>query len=121
MSEHNELGKTGELTAEDFLQNKGYKILEKNWRSGSFEIDLIALFKNLLVVIEVKTRSTNYFGEPFISVTKQKQRMLIKAAENYVIKHNLNYEVRFDVVSIVYFKGTPIINHIEDAFYPTLR
>ena len=121
MSEHNDLGKTGELTAQDYLEKKGYKILEQNWRSGSWEIDIIAKHNDVLVIVEVKTRSSNYFGEPYMAVTKQKQRLLIKAAEAYVIRKNLNLEVRFDIISINYLKGSPTINHIENAFYPTLR
>ena len=121
MSDHNDLGLAGELNACEFLVKKGYKILEKNWRSGSWEIDIIAKQKDTLVIVEVKTRSNNYFGEPYLAVTKQKQRLLIKAAESYVVRKNLNYEVRFDIISIHFIKGMPTINHIEDAFYPTLR
>ncbi|MEI8204596.1 MAG: YraN family protein [Bacteroidota bacterium] len=121
MNEHNELGKSGEITASEYLLSKGYVILEQNWRSGSWEIDIIAKEKDILVIVEVKSRSSNYFGEPYMAVTKQKQRLLIKAAEAYIMRKNLNYEVRFDIISINYFKGEPTINHIENAFYPTVR
>jgi len=120
MSEHNELGESGEKIALEFLRKKGYKILDINWRFGSDEIDIIAKDKNYLVIIEVKTRSTNVFGEPEVAVTKQKQKFLIRAAQNYITQKNINEETRFDIIAIVTKAGKLDIHHIEDAFYPTL-
>jgi putative endonuclease len=120
MSEHNELGQNGEKIAIEYLRKKGYNILETNWRFGSDEIDIIAKDKDFLVIIEVKTRSTNVFGEPEIAVTKQKQKFLIRAAQNYIIKNNINDETRFDIIAIVINQGKVNIHHIEDAFYPTM-
>jgi putative endonuclease len=71
-----------------------------------------------LVIVEVKTRSTNAFGEPEIAVTKQKQKFLIRAAQNYIQQKNINEECRFDIISIIAKNGKNIIHHIEDAFYP---
>jgi len=120
MSEHNDLGQNGEKIALEFLKKKGYEILATNWRFGSDEIDIIAKDKNSLVIVEVKTRSTNIFGEPEISVTKQKQKFLIRAAQNYIVQKNIIEETRFDIVAIVTNAEKVIIHHIEDAFYPTL-
>lgn len=120
MSDHNELGQNGEKIAIEYLRKKGYNILETNWRFGSDEIDIIAKDKDFLVIIEVKTRSTNVFGEPEIAVTKQKQKFLIRAAQNYIIKNNINEETRFDIIAIVINQGKVNIHHIEDAFYPTI-
>ncbi len=120
MAEHNELGAVGEKTAQNYLKEKGYEILAINWRFGSDEIDIIAKNKNFLVIVEVKTRSTNAFGEPEIAVTKQKQRFLIRAAQNYIAQHNIDEECRFDIIAIITKNGKNIINHIEDAFYPTI-
>jgi putative endonuclease len=80
MAEHNELGKQGEEIAQQHLSDKGYKILQCNWRFGSEEIDIIARKDNILVIVEVKTRQTNFFGEPEESVTKKKQKFLVRAA-----------------------------------------
>ncbi len=120
MAEHNELGAAGEKAAEIFLKEKGYEILASNWRFGSDEIDIIAKHNGFLVIVEVKTRSTNAFGEPEIAVTKQKQKFLIRATQNYIMQKNINEETRFDIISIVSKNGKNIINHIEDAFYPSI-
>jgi putative endonuclease len=120
MAEHNDLGKKGEEIAAGFLAKKGYHILEKNWRQWRNEIDVIAMDGKYLVIIEVKTRQSNYFGEPETAVTRDKQRALIRAANAYVRYKNINCEVRFDILSILISKTSEHIHHIEDAFYPTL-
>ncbi len=113
-------GKRGEALAAEHLVSKGFNILETNWQSNHQEIDIIARQGNILVIAEVKSRSTNYFGEPETFVTMQKQRMLIKAANHYITKNNLNVEVRFDIVSVLFNKEEHKLNHIEDAFYPLM-
>jgi putative endonuclease len=120
MAEHNELGKSGEQLAAEFLEKKGYEILETNWRSGRFEIDIIAKFKKQLVVAEVKTRTSNFLIEPEAAVTKEKRKMLVKAADIYVQRKEVELEVRFDIISVVMNKETHRINHFEDAFYATM-
>jgi len=120
MAEHNELGASGEKAAENFLKEKGYQILATNWRFGSDEIDIIARHNGFLIIVEVKTRSSNAFGEPEIAVTKQKQKFLIRAAQNYIQQKNIDEECRFDIISIVSTNGKNNIHHIEDAFYPPL-
>ena len=119
MAEHNNTGKKGEEMAATFLREKGMTILETNWRFGYLEADIIAKFEKTLVVIEVKTRKSNYFGEPESFVTKQKQKNLIKAANEYIERKNLDLEVRFDIISIV-LNDYNAIKHIEDAFYARL-
>jgi putative endonuclease len=120
MAEHNEIGKKGEEIAAQYLEKKGYRILEKNWRQWRNEIDVIAMDGKYLVIVEVKTRQSNYFGEPETAVTRDKQKALIRAANAYVRYKNLNCEVRFDIISIIISKTAEHIHHIEDAFYPTL-
>ncbi len=120
MIEPHELGKMGEDLAAQYLVNKGYQILERNWHSGHKEIDLVALDGTTLVVVEVKTRRSDDFGEPDIAVGKSKQRMLVWAADSYVRYKKLNVDVRFDIVSIVFNGDTPEIEHIEDAFIASL-
>ena len=118
MAEHIDFGKLGEELAVDYLVGKGYEILERNWRNIHKEIDIIAKDGKFLVVVEVKTRQTDEYGNPDIAVTKKKQRMLIAAANAYIFKNRLDVETRFDIISIVFKDGEPVIEHIEDAFLP---
>ena len=117
MSDNLELGRKGEELAANHLSGKGYKILERNWRRGRNEIDIIARDGNFVVIVEVKTRESNAFGEPEMSVTREKQKALIRAANSYILYKDIHDEVRFDIVSIIIGKGKEVINHIEDAFY----
>ena len=118
MAEHNQTGTTGEELAASFLEKKGYSVLEKNWRFGHEEIDILASKDSTLVVAEVKARKSNFFGEPEEFVTRQKQKHLIKAANAYMEKNNLDLEVRFDIISIILSGNEQKIFHIEDAFHP---
>jgi putative endonuclease len=120
MAEHNDLGKEGEERAREFLRSLGYNILECNWHYGSEEVDIIAQEGNTLVIAEVKTRRSNYFGEPEVAVTIKKKKILVRAADAYINQKNLDMEVRFDIISIIIGGGKCSINHIPDAFYPTL-
>jgi putative endonuclease len=120
MAEHNELGKSGEAIAAGFLKNKGYSVLEINWRKGPLEIDLIAKTGNILVIVEVKTRSSNYFGEPEEFVTRAKQKTLIRAANLYILENDIELEARFDIISVLISGEQHRVHHIEDAFYPTI-
>lgn len=116
-----DLGSKGEEIAANYLANKGYKILHRNWHFGHKELDLVAKLNDTLVIVEVKTRSTHYWEEPKESVKRKKQKMIVEAADEYVQRYNLDCDVRFDIVSIVINHGLPPeIEHIEDAFYPTL-
>ena len=121
MAQHNQLGKKGEALAATYLKQKGYEIIEQNWRNAKDEIDIVAIHDNFLVIVEVKTRSTDYFGEPSEAVTNIKQTYLIRAAEEYVIEKEIDLEVRFDIISIILKSNQHRINHIEDAFYPTIQ
>lgn len=120
MAESHLTGKQGETIALNHLQQNGYAILEKNWQAGHKEIDIIARKDDLLVVVEVKSRKTTFFGEPEEFVSRSKQKLLIQAANHYLAAKDLDLEVRFDIISVL-FKGEKYqVNHIEDAFYPTL-
>ena len=121
MAEHNETGKTGEARAADFLKEKGYKILNTNWRKGKYEIDIVANDKDCLVIVEVKTRHSNSLVEPEVAVDKQKQRNLIYAANAYIMAFNIQSETRFDIISVVIAGEEARVHHIPDAFYPTMR
>ncbi len=118
MAEHNDFGKLGEEIAANYLEGKGYEIVERNWRNTHKEIDIIAKDGGTLVMVEVKTRQTDEYGNPDIAVTKKKQRLLIAAANAYLFKNKLDVETRFDIISIIFKDGEPVIEHIEDAFLP---
>lgn len=118
MAEHNELGSEGEEIAVKELLSKGYSVLHRNWRSGRNEIDIVARIGDVAVFVEVKTRSTDFFGDPaeFISIHQQKR--LLQAANNYLEQEELELEARFDIFSIVKNNQGLKTEHIEDAFYP---
>lgn len=118
MAEHNETGNIGEQLAEKYLRSLGYEILERNWRSGKNEIDIIAKDGQFLVIAEVKTRKSNYFGEPEEFVNRAKQHALISAANNYIVKKNLDLEARFDIISVIFTGSSYTVKQIKDAFYP---
>ena len=118
MAKHNDFGKLGEELAVNYLIGKGYEILERNWRNIHKEIDIIAKDGKDLVIVEVKTRQSDEYGDPDVAVTKKKQRMLIVAANAYITQNNLDKEIRFDIISIVFKGDEPVIEHIEDAFLP---
>ena len=121
MRTNQDFGKIGEDLAVELLVKKGYRILDRNWRSGHKEIDIIAMDGETLVAVEVKTRKSNNYGEPDIAVDTTKQRLLIRATDAYVRYHNLDVDVRFDVISIVMTDTSQTIEHIEDAFVVTVR
>jgi len=117
MAQHNDLGILGEQLAIEYLIGKGYVILKKNFRFEKHEIDIIAKHKQVLVVIEVKTRSTSKFGEPESFVKPKQISRLINAANAFVLKNNLDEEVRFDIIAIKKTQDSFKIKHIENAFY----
>ncbi len=117
MAQHNELGKLGEELAVDFLKNNGYTILETNWTFQKAEIDIIAQINDTLAIIEVKTRSTIEFGLPQEAVTAKKIKLLTKAIDNYVVEKDLDFNVRFDIISIHKEAKSFVIEHLTDAFY----
>lgn len=116
MAQHNELGKKGEQIAIDFLLKNNYKILEKNYRYLKAEVDIIAQKKDILAVVEVKTRTSNYFGNPEEFVSPKKIKLLLSAIDYYVNERDLNVEVRFDIIAIIQNKKGTKIEHLEDAF-----
>ena len=116
MAQHNELGKEGEQQAIQYLREKAYIILEKNYRFKKAEIDIIAQKGDVLVIVEVKTRSTDYFGNPEEFIDKKKIKLLVTAADHYVIDKDLDVEVRFDIVAILRKGSNYEIEHMEDAF-----
>jgi putative endonuclease len=112
----NSLGKDGEVLAADFLKNKGYRILDKNFRTVFGEIDIIAKDCGVVVFVEVKTRTDITFGYPFEAVNPKKREKIRKTALCFLKKLKKSVPARFDVLSIYFEKGERKIDHIKDAF-----
>lgn len=117
MSKHIKLGKKGEQLAFDYLMSKGYYVLEQNWRFSRAEIDIIAMDGEILVFIEVKTRSYDFYGEPASTVDQKKQRLIMDAASIYADKINHEWEVRFDIIGLIIDKKSTNLKHYKDAFF----
>ncbi len=108
------LGRLGEEEAQKYLEEQDYKILEKNFKCSQGEIDIIACQGKELVFIEVRTRSSLSFGEPYESINKTKQKKLIRLAQHYLKYKNIkNCNIRFDVVSVLADKKDYKIKKIE--------
>lgn len=119
-----ERGQSGEALAERYLLGQGLTILERGWRSGALEVDLIAQEADELVIVEVKTRSLQAgYPSPIEAVDRRKQRNLIRAANAYLIEKRLQLSVRYDVVGILLspIEGEVIVEHVRSAFYPSMR
>ena len=117
MAAHNELGQWGEDLAAAYLQGKGYQIVERDWKSGHRDIDIIARDEaGTIVFVEVKTRRNRVFGEPEEAIDYRKMQSLQQAINHYIKLHHINSQVRFDIISIVGTPGSePEINHIKDV------
>lgn len=116
MAKHLDLGKQGELVAKEFLEDQGYVILDTNWRFHHKELDLIAQDGDVLVIVEVKTRKSDQFGNPEMAVSRDKQKMIIRSANAYVHSKQWKGETRFDIISVILNQEDCSINHIPDAF-----
>ncbi len=121
MAQHNDTGKAGEEQAQEYLRSEGYIIRHVNWRVGKLELDIVAQKGNILVVVEVKTRTTDIFEYPEEAVTPRKIRNLVNAAHEYIVQYDWKGETRFDVISVVYTGESYRIDHIQDAFLPPVR
>ena len=121
MGKHNDLGKKGEQTACDFLKEKNWEILEKNWRTGRAEVDIIAKDRHVLVFVEVKTRTNDVFEKPEEAVSTKKRRLMIRAAIDYMYKTKHDGAIRFDIIGIILKNERHFIEHISDAFFPGIE
>ena len=121
MAAHNELGKWGEQVAVEYLQKKGYQIMFRDWKIGHRDLDIIAKKDDVVVILEVRTRRNNRFGDTEMTIDRQKIKNICIASNAFVKRLKVDNEIRFDIIAIT---GTPdtgyTINHIEDAFKPHL-
>lgn len=117
MAEHNDFGNLAEDLAADYLTQKNYKILVRNFRYQKAEIDIVTEFEDLIVVVEVKARSYDTLIEPQEAVTKKKIKSIVLCTDFFLRERNLNKEVRFDIITVLPDQSGKLqINHIEDAF-----
>lgn len=119
MAKHNDLGKKGEEIATEFIRKKGYTVLETNWRHRKAEIDIIAKVDEVLIFIEVKSRSSDLFGRPESFVDATKQQLIADAASVYMEEVGHEWEVRFDIISVLFHnEAYQSVDHFKDAFFP---
>lgn len=117
MATHNDFGKKAEDMAVEHLLRSGYKILSRNFRFQKAEIDIIAEKEDLIIIVEVKARSTDAFMLPQEAVKKSKIRLIVAAADHYLEEYNRNEEVRFDIITLLPDEERNlVIEHIIHAF-----
>jgi putative endonuclease len=107
-------GKLGELIAIKFLKKKGYKIIKTNYKTKQGEIDIIAEHGNFIIFIEVKYRTSNYFGMPHEAVNKQKQAKITKLIDYYYLVKKPKLSPKFEVVTVLGEKGSEEVRHYTD-------
>lgn len=115
---HLTLGRRGEDLAVTYLKQIGHKILARNWRHKRAEIDIISEMEEIVIFVEVKTRSSTLFGYPEAKVTERKRQLMQQAALAYMTQNNSLLEWRFDIIAIVLVDNQPFIEHFKDAFCP---
>lgn len=123
MAEHNELGKWGEDEVTLYLENEGYVVIDRDWRDGKRDLDILAVSPDgkTLVVVEVKTRSGEEYQQPEEAVDAKKMRNLALAANTYVKEKQVDRELRFDIITVVGVEHqVKRIEHLVDAFNPLL-
>ena len=118
MSESYTFGQIAEQRAVTYLKKLGYVILEQNYRYRKAEIGIISRKDDIIIVVEVKARSSSYFGAPESFVNRKKIQLLVMAIDAYVQSKDLDVEVCFDIISYLVEKGKWSREHIENAFYP---
>lgn len=117
MHQHIDLGKKGEALAADWLIRSGYKILDRNWRHGRYEVDIIAGRNDVIHIIEVKCRRSNVYGHPEESVNRKKISHLLQAASGWLYRYPGHHRVQYDVLAITLRHNTdPEYFMIEDVY-----
>ncbi|MDR1342285.1 MAG: YraN family protein [Prevotellaceae bacterium] len=116
-----DFGKRGEEAAKSYLLERGFTIRDTNWRWGHKELDIVAQKNSTLHVVEVKTRRANFLVEPQASVDRRKQQHTIAAANAYVQRFNLTYDVQFDIITVIISGENSEVEYVPEAFYPLTR
>jgi putative endonuclease len=114
-----EFGEVGERVAERWLRRRGWRVLQRRFRSGHRDIDLVAERDGLVAFVEVKARKGRQFGDPVEAVHWRKQRELVRSASVWIDRHGRpNETYRFDVIGVLVEGNSVRIKHIENAFTP---
>lgn len=117
MARSHELGRRGERLAASYLQRRGWRIVERNWRFHNKEIDLVARRGRLVAFVEVKTRGTGALGHPLETITAAKRRDLAIAARGWItLRGRPGESYRFDAVAVVQDRRGTRVEHLEDAW-----
>ncbi|MDE7426993.1 MAG: YraN family protein [Muribaculaceae bacterium] len=120
MARHNEKGRWGEDIAVEYLTSMGYAIVERNWRVGDYEVDIVAQKDGIMSFVEVKTR-TNIELDPFEAVDSKKKRRLAVSANAYAEMYDVKHEIQFDIIGIAGTEGNYRLEYIPDAFEPPMK
>jgi putative endonuclease len=118
---HCKTGRNAEKVAAGYLKARGYQIWKTNWRWGKRELDLVALHRNELIIVEVKSRVGNAVNDPSVVVNTAKERNIILATEAFIRLHGCSRPTRFDVIAVIYSGSGMEIEHMENAFYPRVE
>lgn len=123
MAFHNDLGHEGEQMAADYLLSQGYRILHRNWKNRrGRELDIVAQKDDVLAFVEVKSRANEQFGRATDSIDYWKIQRIVSAADSYLrTYHVTQYQVRFDVITVIGMAPDVRIQHIPDAFVPPVN
>ncbi len=121
MAKHHNVGRDGEDIAARYLEVEGYMIMDRNWRCGHKEIDIVVRNENTIVFVEVKTRCGTEYGNPEDAVNFRKIRRIVNSADAYLRLHSIDLDVRFDIVTVVVENGVFKVEHIKEAFYPPIE
>lgn len=113
-----EQGRKAEQLAAGYLKALGYRIWKSNWKWGKRELDLVAIYRGSLVIVEVKSMAGNCVNHPSEVVDGSKQRNIILAAEGFIRKHKSFLPTRFDVIAVFYDADGVRLEHVENAFSP---
>lgn len=116
--DNKEIGYKGEDITSRYLEKHGYTIIKRNYCIRGGEIDIIAQDNDYLVFVEVKTRNDHSLASGLEAITKRKQSLIIKTAEDFLYKNPTNLQPRFDVAEVIFSEGIiPKIRYITNAFY----
>ena len=112
MAKHNETGKRGEELAAEYLISKGYVVRDTNWRWQKYELDIVCEYQGRIVVVEVKTRTSDYV-DPLAAITPAKVARTVRAANVYLQLFDLPHEVQFDIITVTQNGGEFVVEHIK--------
>lgn len=114
-------GRNAEKAAAGYLKARGYRIWKTNWRWGQRELDLVAIYRDELVIVEVKSRIGNAVNDPLVVVDRIKERNIVLAADAFIRLHGCTRPTRFDIIAVIYGNSGLEIEHMENAFYPSVE